>query len=159
MPQGNKSLVQYMVEGVYYYELLDERYKMTNDALDHEVERAFVDGFKEIQLADSIRAMLSLQGKRIFKIKDLIEMVKMQRWKQWNSEEYTRALEKLKASTSLPGQLQSSPESEELKSLVRMGQNFVSTMGTVNQNLGKVTDKLANMQVAGTSSASQASNS
>ncbi|RPA73122.1 hypothetical protein BJ508DRAFT_334400 [Ascobolus immersus RN42] len=154
--QKDKNIMQYMAEGIYYYEQVDDRFKCTSpSAVDH-IERWFVDGFDDQGLKDAIWAYLVTNTRiRSFRPKELVEVVKQLRYRQWNSEEYSKQVENLKTARltdSRPPQ-----PSEDVKTLVKMSQGFMSSMTTVNQNLSKVTDKLAGLNLAGTSTMSNAS--
>ncbi|RPA72143.1 hypothetical protein BJ508DRAFT_314982 [Ascobolus immersus RN42] len=149
--QGSKTLMEYLAEGIYYYDLVDDRFKCKSpSAIDH-LERMLVDGFAEQGLIDAIWAFMVANGRvRTFRPRDLVEIVRQLRYKQWNSEDFTKAMERVKS------QVMKDPRpaqpSEDVRSLVQMGQGFVHTMTSVNQNLSKVTDKLAEMHMGGSNS-------
>lgn len=154
--QGSKTLMQYMADGVFYYDQVDDRFKCDSPAAIDHLERNFVDRFTDQSLSDAIWAYLVSNNRvKTFKPRDLVEVVKQLRYRQWNFEDYSKALEALK--TDSAADFRPSQSSEDVKTLVKMGQGFVTTMTTVNQNLSKVTDKIAGLHLAGTSTASTGS--
>ncbi|RPA80122.1 hypothetical protein BJ508DRAFT_327618 [Ascobolus immersus RN42] len=89
--QGSKSLMRYLAEGVYHYEKVDPRYKLSeNNDGEWDLEEAFIDGLSDTGLADTVRGRLAMQSKVVFSLKDVLDNVKYLRRRLWSNDEYTK---------------------------------------------------------------------
>lgn len=95
IPQRDKSLAQYLAEGVYWYGKLDNRFKSINDFPD-ELERAFVEGLSDRALVDTVRLNFKFKNSTTFTIAEVKECVKDHHRQQWNNEEFKRVMGQLK---------------------------------------------------------------
>lgn len=167
--QGQKGLASYVAEATYYYDLLDDSYK--HRGFDNDYKENFIDGLRDVTLANTVKTYFDLKGQTKFTIREVMDVIRTRRRKEWDSEEFTRVMRTLQISQGEgerererleQGKKEDPPkESPEMREFVRTVGSFGKSMEAVasgftgiNAGLNSITEKLADLKLSSDTSGS-----